>query len=103
MVVAEAVEVFAVVLGIEGVVARRDTAFVDLVGIVGVLDLWSAKAHESAFPGVITSTKLGKRIERIKVLQKAKHELHCCKTLRKEHTQKSTSKFPAPPNSLSPT
>jgi len=57
MVVAEAVEVFAVVLGIEGVVARRDAAFVDLVGIVGVLDLWSAKAHESAFPGVITSNE----------------------------------------------
>lgn len=58
MVVAEAVEVFAVVLGVEGVVARRDAAFVDLVGIVGVLDLWSAKVHKSAFSRIITSNKV---------------------------------------------
>ncbi len=37
--VAEAVDVFAVVLGFEAVVAGGDGAFIDLVAACGVLDL----------------------------------------------------------------
>ena len=39
MVVAKAVEIFAVVLSVKGVVARGNAPLVDLIGLVGVLDL----------------------------------------------------------------
>jgi hypothetical protein len=42
MFVAEAVDIFAVIFGGEGVVARRDGACVDFVGLVFALDLWEA-------------------------------------------------------------
>ena len=49
MVVAEAVEIFAVVLGVEGVVARGNAAFVDLVGLIGVLDLSGERRKRISF------------------------------------------------------
>ena len=39
MLVAETVDVFAVMLGLEAVIARGDSAFVDLVAAYGILDL----------------------------------------------------------------
>lgn len=78
MFIAEAVEVLAVGVGIEGVVARGDGAFVTEVVALRVLDLWT----------------IG-RGQRDQVDYKL--------MLAVRRTQKSTSRLPAPPNSLSPT
>ena len=48
VIVAKAVKVFAVVLSVEGVVARRNTTLVDLIGTVRILDLYGSGEDTSA-------------------------------------------------------
>lgn len=93
MLVAEAVYVFAVILCLEGVVAVGGRLLVDLELAVGVGDLWVLRGVASAidthsFPRGSSPSQLlriGRRL------------------IRFQRTQKSISRLPAPPNSLSPT
>lgn len=75
--VGEAVEEFAVGVGVEGMVAGGGGALVNDVVAVGVLDLWVEGGVSQCYP--------------------------CSQMNVMVRTQKSTSRLPAPPNSLSPT
>ena len=77
MFVVEAVRVFAVFFGGEGVIAARDTTLVDFEGVGGCLDLRASSA--------------------VAVLWARNYPRGCWRT------QKSISKLPLPPNSRSPT
>ena len=83
MFIGEAVEVFAVGVGVEGVVAGGDGTLVDDVVTFGVLDLLEKKRYQWMCLMMCSGRRMFARAT--------------------ELTQKSTSRLPAPPNSRSPT
>ncbi len=109
--VAETVNIFAISVRIKRVVARRDSSFENCEAVGGILDLFYTA--EISISNLSSTKKWGSAVEMRMIA-------HRCRTLTKRvasgkppcrqwnesaaiRTQKSTSKFPAPPNSRSPT
>ena len=96
MFVAEAVDVFAVGFGGEGVVAGGDGACVDFVGLRFALDLLMEERLSAGLGHVgAMQSHLAVSAWRSPSIRRPAQEANL--------TQKSMSRFPLPPNSLSPT